>query len=88
MNVFSSTILLNNQAVQYQIFPFGKKFKAVLMESKLVNCLPSQITFWKEQGEWKTYHSITEQVILQFGSSIDNYLMTAGAGLLKDSAVA
>ena len=88
MNVFSSTILLNNQAVQYQIFPLGKKFKAILIESKLVNCLPSQLTFWKEQGEWKTYHPITEQVILQFGSSIDNYLIAAGVGKTKDSAVA
>ena len=88
MNMFSSTILLDSQTVHYHIFQLGQKFKAVMVEAKLVNRLPTQLTFWKENGEWKTYYPISEQVIQQFGSSIDHYLNTGASEQLKNSAVA
>ena len=88
MQAFVTTILVDSYTVEYQIFPFGKKFKALLMQSKLVNCLPCQLTFWKENGEWKTYHPLTKQVIAEFGNSIDNYMTGIAVKNPKNSAVA
>ena len=88
MHAFITTILVANHNVEYQIFPIGKKFKALLMQTKLVNCLPCQLTFWKENGEWKTYHPLTKQVITEFGNSIDNYIMNITVQNPKNSAVA
>jgi hypothetical protein len=31
--------------------------------------------FWKERGVWKTHHPLTQYVIDQFGSSIENHLV-------------
>ena len=88
MQAFITKILVDNHIVEYQIFPIGKKFKALLMQSKLVNCLPCQLTFWKENGDWKTYHPLTKQVITEFGNSIDSYMMGVAVENPKKSAVA
>ena len=88
MHAFITTILVGKQTVEYQIFPIGKKFKALLMQAKLVNSLPCQLTFWKENGEWKTYHPLAKQVINEFGNSIDNYMMDGAVQNPKNSAVA
>lgn len=88
MNAFISTVMVNNLAADYEIFPFGKKFKAVLMQTYLGNCLPCQLTFWKEKGVWKTYHPLTQHEIYQFGTVIDNYLTAEEVKSLKNAVAA
>src|SRR5574337_752048 len=74
MNTFITTVIINNLAADYRILPSGRKFKAVLMQTYLANCVPCQLSLWKERGIWKTHHPLTEYVLNQFGSSIDNHL--------------
>lgn len=74
MNTFITTVIINNLAADYRIYPSGRKFKAVLMQTYLANCVPCQLSLWKERGIWKTHHPLTEYVLNQFGSSIDNHL--------------
>jgi hypothetical protein len=73
MNNFITTVMINNLAADYQVFRMGKKFKAMLVEKHLANHIPTQLDFWKEKGEWKTYHPLTQHVIGQFGNYIDYY---------------
>jgi hypothetical protein len=75
MNAFITTVMINNLAADYQIFRIGKKFKAMLMQTYLGNCIPCQLDFWKDNGVWKTYHPLTSHVIQQFGNYIDNHLI-------------
>jgi len=88
MKAFITTVMINNLAADYEIFAFGKKFKAVLMQSYLGNCLPCQLTFWKEKGAWKTYHPLTQHEIYLFGAAIDNHLTTEEVKNLKNAAAA
>lgn len=74
MNAFITTVIINNLAADYRLFQSGSKFKAVLMQSYLANCVPCQMVFWKERGVWKTHHPLTQYVIDQFGNSIENHL--------------
>lgn len=74
MNAFITTVIINHLAADYRIFQSGSKFKAVLMQTYLANCVPCQMSFWKERGIWKTHHPLTQYVIDQFGSSIENQL--------------
>jgi len=74
MNAFVTTVMINNLAADYQIFRIGKKYKAMLIQTYLGNCIPCQLDFWKEKGVWKTYHPLTQFVICQFGNYIDNYV--------------
>lgn len=74
MNAFTTTVVINNLAADYRIFPSGRKFKAVLMQTYLGNCLPCQMSFWKERGEWKTHHPLTQHVLNQFASRIEDYM--------------
>jgi hypothetical protein len=74
MNAFITTVIINNLAADYRIFQSGTKFKAVLLQTYLGNCVPCQLAFWKERGIWKTHHPLTQHVIYQFGSRIDNHL--------------
>jgi hypothetical protein len=73
MNNFITTVMINNLAADYQVFRMGKKFKAMLVEKHLANYIPTQLDFWKEKGQWKTYHPLTQHVIGQFGNYIDYY---------------
>lgn len=88
MNAFITTVMLNNLAADYEIVRAGKKFKAVLMQTGLANCLPCQLTFWKEKGEWKTHHPLTQHAIYQFGNHIDNHLTALEVQSLKNTALA
>jgi len=88
MNAFITTVIINNLAADYRVFGIGRKFKAVLMQTYLANCLPCQLTFWKERGTWKTHHPLTQHVISQFGSSIDDQLTAVEMENLKDSSAA
>jgi len=73
MNTFIATVLINNLAADYHVFRIGKKFKVMLVEKHLSNYIPCQLDFWKENGQWKTYHPLTPHVIGQFGNYIDHY---------------
>jgi hypothetical protein len=88
MNAFITTVMINNLAADYEIFQIGKKFKATLMQTYLANCLPCQLTFWKENGEWKTRHPLTQHAIYQFGNSIDNHITGLEVAKLKKSTAA
>jgi hypothetical protein len=88
MNAFITTVIINNLAADYRIFPSGRKFKAVLMQTYLGNCVPCQVAFWKERGVWKTHHPLTQHVIYQFGSNIDNHLEELEMKDLKKSHAA
>jgi hypothetical protein len=88
MNAFITTVVINNLAADYRLFGTGRKFKAVLMQTYLANCLPCQLTFWKERGIWKTHHPLSQHVISQFGSSIDDHLTALELENLKNSSVA
>jgi hypothetical protein len=88
MNAFVTTVMINNLAVDYEIFATGKKFKAKLMQSYLGNCLPCQMEFWKEKGVWKTYHPLTRTEIDAFGYVIDQHLAEQGVDSLKNPAAA
>lgn len=88
MNTFITTVIVNNITADYEIFSTGKKFKAVLMETSLSNCVPYQLTFWKENGEWKTHHLLNQHVIYQFGSNIDNHLTALELANLKSLVAA
>lgn len=86
MNAFISTVIINNLAADYQIFQNGRKFKAVLMQTYLGNCVPCQLAFWKERGEWKTHHPLSQHVIGQFASNIENHLEESELKKLRNSA--
>lgn len=74
MNAFITTVMINDLAADYKVFAIGKKFKAILMQAYLGNCLPCQVEFWKDKGNWKTHHPLSEAVINQFGNLIDGHL--------------
>lgn len=86
MNTFVTTVMINNFAADYQIFSIGKKFKAILMQSQSGYCLPTQLSFWKEKGVWKTPHPLTQHEIYQFGTKIDNHLTALEVMQLKSVA--
>lgn len=88
MNAFITTVIINNLAADYRIFQKGRKFKAVLMQTYLGNCLPCQMSFWKERGFWKTHHPLTQYVLDQFGNSIENHLEELEMNNLKKSKAA
>ena len=88
MNAFITTVIINNLAADYRIFQSGTKFKAVLMQTYLGNCVPCQLAFWKQRGVWKTHHPLTQQVLSQFGSSIDDHLEELEIKSSKNSAAA
>ena len=86
MNAFMTTIFIQNTIAEYEIFQMGNKFKAILLSSNDSKHLPVQITFWKESGKWKTFHSVSEHVIYQFGINIDNHILTSLVDDLKIKA--
>lgn len=88
MNAFFTTVIINNLAADYRIVPSGRKFKAVLMQTYLANCVPCQLALWKERGVWKTHHPLTQNEVYQFGSSIDNHLEELEVENLRNSPAA
>lgn len=88
MNAFITTVVINNLAADYRIFQKGSKFKAVLMQTYLGNCVPCQLDFWKERGTWRTHHPLTQHVINQFGSNIDHQLEAPEMTNFKKSTAA
>lgn len=83
MNTFTITVMINNLAADYDVFFIGKKFKATLVQTLLGDRIPSQISFWKENGQWNTSHHLTQHAIYQFGSCIDNHLTALEVKNLK-----
>ena len=74
MNNFITTVMINNLAADYHVFRIGRKFKAMLVEKHLGKYIPCQLDFWKENGQWRTHHPLTAQVISQFGNYIDHHI--------------
>ena len=83
MNTFTITVMVNNHAADYEFFAIGSKFKASLVHPVSPDQLPFQLTFWKENGQWKSYQSVTAHTIYQFGSCIDNHLTALEVKNLK-----
>jgi hypothetical protein len=88
MNAFITTVIINNLAADYRIFQNGRKFKAVLIQTYLGNCVPCQLAFWKERGVWKTHHPLSQHVINQFGNNIENHLEEVTLKNSKNSTAA
>lgn len=88
MNPFIATVLINGLTANYEIFPIGKKFKAILVQSHLAKHIPYQLDFWKENQEWKTYHPLTQEAIDQFGNTIDNQMRTGKAENFENPSAA
>ena len=86
MNSFLSSIFIQNTVAEYEIFQTNNKFKAILISSNSSGQLPLQLTFWKEGGKWKTYNSINEHVVYQFGNNIDNHILSNMVDELKKVA--
>jgi hypothetical protein len=86
MNAFLSTIFIHNTIAEYEIFQMGNKFKAILLSSDDLKRLPVQVTLWKEDGKWKTFHAVSDHVIYQFGNNIDNHILTSMVDELKNKA--
>ena len=86
MNSFLSSIFIQNTVAEYEIFQTHNKFKAILISSNSSSQLPLQISFWKEGDKWKTYHSISEHVLYQFGNNIDNHILNNTVDELKKVA--
>ena len=86
MNSFLSSIFIQNTVAEYEIFQIHNKFKAILISSNSSSQLPLQLSFWKEAGKWKSYNSISEHVLYQFGNNIDNYILTNVVDGLKKVA--
>jgi len=84
MNAFITTVVINNLAADYRVTQSGTKFKAILLQTYLGNCVPCQVAFWKERGVWKTHHPLSQHVINQFGSSIENHLEESEMKSLKN----
>jgi hypothetical protein len=75
MNAFLSTIFIQNTIAEYEIFQMTNKFRAILVSNNSSNQLPVQLTFWKEGGKWRTFNSVSEHVLYQFGNNIDNHIL-------------
>lgn len=74
MNAFTASVTLDGLNIDYEVFFICKKFKAILKQKHLAKYVPYQLDFWKEKGTWKSYHPLTQQVINQFGTIIDDHL--------------
>lgn len=74
MNAFIATVPINGLTADYEVFFICKKFKAILKQKQLARYIPYQLDFWKEQGVWKSYHPLAQQVIDQFGNIIESQL--------------
>jgi hypothetical protein len=86
MNAFLVPIHIENTVAEYGIYQKGEKYKAILMQQDSPAHLPFQLSFWKENGQWKTDHLISIHVLYQFGYSIDNQLLSAEIATLKTVA--
>jgi hypothetical protein len=86
MNSFLSSIFIQNTVAEYEVFQTHNKFKAVLISSNSSSQLPLQLSFWKEGDKWKTYHSISEHVLYQFGNNIDKHILNNMVDELKKVA--
>ncbi|HWI93629.1 MAG TPA: hypothetical protein VNT20_20250 [Flavisolibacter sp.] len=74
MNAFIASVTFDGLTIDYEVFFICKKFKAILKQKHFAKYVPYQLDFWKDKGIWKSYHPLTQQVINQFGSIIDNHL--------------
>lgn len=79
MNAFVATVTFNGLTVDYEVFFICKKFKAILKQKHFAKYVPYQLDFWKENDVWKSYHSLPQQIINEFGSIIENHLNTPKA---------
>ena len=88
MNAFLATVSIDGLTADYQVFFICKKFKAILQQKHLAKFIPYQLDFWKDNGKWKSYHPLGQEVIDQFGSTIEDKLKTHRAGLLEKRSAA
>jgi hypothetical protein len=75
MNAFHSLILIENTIAEYQISESENKYKAKLIQTSTSTHLPSELSFWKEGGQWKTNDPVNEHALYQFGYKIDNHIL-------------
>jgi hypothetical protein len=59
----------------------------MLVQEYLGNYIPTQLDFWKENGEWRSHHPLTQHDIYQFGTYIENHLIELELEHLKTIAV-
>lgn len=86
MNTFFSHILIHNTLAEYEIYKKGDKYKAQLIFNSFSSHLPTELSFWKESGQWRSSHLLNEHVLYQFGYNIDNQLLFATISDLKNCA--
>ena len=86
MNAFLSQILIQNTLAEYEIFKRGQKYKALLVLNDSTSHLPLELTFWKESGQWKTGQMLSDHVLSQFSSHIENHVLSNSLSELKVAA--
>ena len=86
MNAFLSQILIQNTLAEYEIYKRGHKYKALLVADEYSSHLPLELSFWKEAGQWKTNHMLTDHVLYQFSSHIENHLLSSSLTELRVAA--
>jgi hypothetical protein len=86
MNNFLSNILIQNTVAEYEIYKKGNQFKALLIVNMKSSHLPRELAFWKENGQWRASHMLSEHVLYQFGYNIDNQVMSAAIEEIKACA--
>ena len=86
MNSFFSQILIQNTLAEYEISKRGHKYKATLVLNKATSHLPLELTFWRDSGQWKTSQMLSEHVLYQFSSHIENQVLTNSISELKIAA--
>jgi hypothetical protein len=86
MNNFLAHILIQNTVAEYEIYKKADKFKAVLIINHSSTHLPLELSFWKENGRWRTSHMLNEHVLYQFSYNIDNHILSAAIEELKSYA--
>jgi hypothetical protein len=83
MNTFSTSILIRNTVVQYTISKKGELYRAILTQPDSPAHLPLQLSFWKDNGQWRTNQMVNEHVLYQFGYHIDNKILSDSIAELK-----
>ena len=83
MNAFQSFVLIENTLAEYQISESENKYMAKLIQSSTSTHIPTELSFWKEAGKWKTSDPVNDHALYQFGYIIDNHILTATIEELK-----
>lgn len=86
MNTFMISVFIRNTVAEYGIHQKGKTYKAILLRQQGPAGLPMQLSFWKEDGQWKASEMISDHALYQFGYNIDNQVLSDSLAELKTVA--